>query len=231
MENQINTETKTLLPVLELFKKSFDVYQKKVWTLAGLMLFFPLGVLISGIFSAVIFSMGIVLKGHSISLSQILIAVLLGLICLFFVILLCLWARVALFCAIKEQGAGIKKSLILAWEKIGSFFWVSLLTGLVSIAGYILFIIPGIIFSVWFGFSVYIFIWEGLKGTSALKRSKQLVQGYWWPIFGIVIVLGIVVMLISWIKFFGPIINLFFMIPFSVVFMFVLYEDLKRIKS
>ena len=36
----------TLLPIIDLFKKSFDFYIKKVWTLARIVLFGFLGLLI-----------------------------------------------------------------------------------------------------------------------------------------------------------------------------------------
>ncbi len=234
MENQNQTVVtqKNLLPVIELFKKSFDAYWKKIWTLAGITLFSLLGIL------ALLPSILIILiinfsqpKNSFPGITLILVYVLLILIGAFFCILIGLWSQTSLYYAVNEDSAGVKQSLATAWKKIASFFWVSLLVSLAVFGGFILLIIPGIIFSVWFTFSVFVFICEGLKGSSALKRSKQLVQGHWWPVFGRIIVLSIIVLLISWIKFFGPIINMFFVAPFSIVFMYTLYKDLVGAKG
>jgi len=46
----------------------------------------------------------------------------------------------------------------------------------------ILLIIPGIIFAVWFSFGNYILILGDAKGVNALKTSKALVKGYFWPV-------------------------------------------------
>jgi len=51
---------------------------------------------------------------------------------------------------------------------------------LATVGGFLLLIIPGIIFFIWFGFAPYVCIIEGIGSTSALKRSKQLVKGNWW---------------------------------------------------
>lgn len=223
---------KTLMPVIELFKKSFDAYWKKIWTLAGIILFEFLGGVILLPFIGIVFLISYgPFSRLDFNISLILIDILLVLIGTFFAIIFCLWARVALFYAVKEQGMNFKASLATAWPKLGSFFWISLLVGLAVLGGLILVIIPGIIFAVWFCFSMFVFVSEGIKGTSALKRSKQLVQGYWWPIFGRIVVLWIVAVLISWIKFFGPIIEIFIIAPFSIVFLYELYQDVKRVKS
>jgi len=222
---------KNLLPTIELFKKSFDIYQKKVWLLVNIIFFSFLGLVVLLPSILIILLMSGFLKGHVFSLNQILFSILLGLVSLFFIILFGLWAKVALLCAVREKEVDLKKILSIAWGKLGSFFWISFLSSVAIMGGYLLLIVPGIIFSVWFAFSLYIFIAEGLKGKSALKRSKQLVQGIWWPVFGRIVALGVIALLISWIKFFGPIINAFFMIPFSVVYMYALYDDVKRVKD
>ena len=125
----------------------------------------------------------------------------------------------------------MKEVLEISWKNLWSFFWVSILVGLAVMGGFILIVIPGFIFAVWFYFSVYVFVFEGLKGTSALKRSKQLVNGYFWPIFGRVLLLSLAVGIVGAIPSFGPIISTFFSAPFAVVYMYTLYDNVKRIKG
>ncbi|MDD4995317.1 MAG: hypothetical protein PHW53_02555 [Patescibacteria group bacterium] len=69
-----------------------------------------------------------------------------------------------------------------AWTKIIPLLWVSILTGFAVFGGTLLFLIPGIIFAVWFTFSSVINVLEGTRGTAALKQSKQLVTGKWWAV-------------------------------------------------
>lgn len=221
-----------LLPVAELFKKSFEAYWKKMWVLAGMMLFGCAGFVVLLPLAGIGLLISFQAFSHSdFNITLILIDILLGLIGLLISIIFGLWSRVALFLLVTEENSEFKKSLKNSWHKLGSFFWVTLLAGLATLGGLILFIIPGIIFAVWFTFSVYVFILEGSKGTAALKRSKQLVSGLWWPIFGRVVAVGIISILISWIKGVGPIINIFFTTPFIIVYTYMLYQDVKRVKG
>lgn len=56
----------------------------------------------------------------------------------------------------------------------------SILSGLAIFGGFILFIIPGIIFSIWFVFVMYSVVLDNQDSTSALGYSKSLVKGRWW---------------------------------------------------
>ncbi len=66
----------------------------------------------------------------------------------------------------------------LIWPVIITSFLVTLIV----LGGTLLLIIPGIIFAVWYSFTSYVVIFEGAHGLSALRASKALVVGRWWPI-------------------------------------------------
>ncbi len=85
----------------------------------------------------------------------------------------------------KKEPIEANKIYESAFKKIPSYFLVSLLVGLITMAGLILLIIPGIIFAVWYSFAVYINILEDKnnKGWDALKSSKDLVKGRWGKTF------------------------------------------------
>ena len=84
------------------------------------------------------------------------------------------------------------KQIILkaSFKKVLSFFWVSFLKSLIILGGFLLFIIPGIIWAVKYGFAPLAVILENRKGISALRRSAELTKGYRWPIFKREILLG-----------------------------------------
>ncbi|HET7099452.1 MAG TPA: hypothetical protein VFI61_04450 [Patescibacteria group bacterium] len=85
----------------------------------------------------------------------------------------------------------VKELFKVAWKKLWGFSLVSILTLLAIFGGIILLVIPGIIFSVWFYFSKFIFM-EGKTGiVDSLKKSKALIKGRFWKIFGRVFVFGI----------------------------------------
>ena len=95
-----------------------------------------------------------------------------------------------------------------------------------------LLIIPAIIFAVSFRFSLYVFIFENLNGIDAMKKSKKLVAGYWWPVFARFLLLG-VIFIIADIIFgkLGQLINLFITTPFALIYTYVMYQDLQKIKQ
>lgn len=69
-----------------------------------------------------------------------------------------------------------------AYTKVGIFFFVSFVTGLIILGGLILLLIPGIIFATWYAFAPIIAVTSKEKITlkAALAESKALSQGRWW---------------------------------------------------
>lgn len=78
-------------------------------------------------------------------------------------------------------------------KKIAPLIWTFIIMGLAIMGGLILLVVPGILFSLWFGLSQHVVVLEGLSGAKALGRSKQLVR----PYLGTFLGLGIIVMVIA----------------------------------
>ncbi len=80
---------------------------------------------------------------------------------------------------------------------------ISILTTLVVFGGIILLIIPGIIFALWFTFSVHALVIDKKHSIDALKYSKSLVSGHWfsilWRLFAPFILITIAIMIVQWI--------------------------------
>ncbi|MEK7618789.1 MAG: hypothetical protein AAB416_00935 [Patescibacteria group bacterium] len=72
-----------------------------------------------------------------------------------------------------------------ALKRTGKLFvpvaWASILASLTITAGFILLIVPGMIFSVWYFFPLFVLVSENVWGSSALRRSHSLVRGRFWP--------------------------------------------------
>jgi uncharacterized membrane protein len=79
------------------------------------------------------------------------------------------------------------------WKYIGS----TILFGLICVVGFILVIIPGIIWGIMFGFAGYFVIDKKMWPIEALKESKRITYGYKWELC----LLGILTILISLLGF------------------------------
>jgi len=58
------------------------------------------------------------------------------------------------------------------------------LAGLIVLGMFLLLIVPGIIWSLYYSLFVYVIALRGLSGKEALDYSKALVKGQWWRVFG-----------------------------------------------
>ncbi|OGL66433.1 hypothetical protein A2856_01940 [Candidatus Uhrbacteria bacterium RIFCSPHIGHO2_01_FULL_63_20] len=63
-------------------------------------------------------------------------------------------------------------------------FVVLLLTFFAIMLGFAVFFFPGVYVLIAVAFVVQVALAEGKRGLSALRRSRDLVRGYWWAIFG-----------------------------------------------
>jgi hypothetical protein len=92
-------------------------------------------------------------------------------------------------------------------------FWnylaASILLGLVIVAGFILLIIPGIIFALMFMFTTFIVIDRELGPIDAMKESKSMTRGYKWQLLGF----GLVLMLINLVGAIALLVGLLVTVP------------------
>jgi hypothetical protein len=114
--------------------------------------------------------------------------------------------------AIVEQSIKGKK---LSWNdslRFGLSKWITaigtgLLGGVILLGLTLLFIIPGVIWSLYYSFWIYVVALRNVSGKSALDYSKSLVQGQWWRVFGIFFVFGII----------GFVVGLAVIVPFNLI--------------
>ena len=111
--------------------------------------------------------------------------------------LISLWVSVAFVRAIRDRYNGkaarkIGDELKMATSMLWPAIWISIITAVVVLAGFVLVIIPGIIFSIWYAFAYYEVVLDGERGWKAMQVSKKLVQGRWWATFWRLLAPGIV---------------------------------------
>lgn len=148
-----------------------------------------------------------------------------------------LTTQIALIKAIQHEGTvGTKQLLKESWPLVWRYFLLSLLVGLVVLAGIILLIIPAIIFGVWFMFSTYVLVVEGTGGTAAMRRSKFYARGKFWGLVGRMLVIMLLSMIPSIITSASEselltipfsLISAFVISPVSGIYFFKLYQGAK----
>jgi uncharacterized membrane protein len=90
----------------------------------------------------------------------------------------------------------VEGSLKFAASRVLAVIWLAILYGLGLILPSLL-IIPGVWLAVAWSMSYPAMLAEGLGAARALGRSFRLVRGRWWPTFGALIVMQLIVFVIS----------------------------------
>lgn len=83
-------------------------------------------------------------------------------------------------------------TLFDAWDCFWRVIGTGILYGLIVLAGFILLIIPGIIWAVKFSLCYYFVIDKGLGPIQALRASSRTTMGAKWRLFGFGIVCGLI---------------------------------------
>ncbi len=74
-----------------------------------------------------------------------------------------------------------------SWQLIIPLLIVAVIETLIVLGGFILLVIPGIIFAVWFTFAQTAVVLDGKQGVAALSYSRSLVIGRFWSIMRLII--------------------------------------------
>jgi hypothetical protein len=87
-----------------------------------------------------------------------------------------------------------QQSLRYAGRQLGPLLWLGIVSVIALGIGYTLLVIPGVFLTVAWSLAVPVLVFEASPVLGALRRSWQLVQGYWWTTFGaLLLALGIIV--------------------------------------
>ena len=170
-----------LLTAAQLITQTWRLYYKQWRALFPFMMLFFIPLLVMSVLGLLSLFLSATLPTSDFVNSLFLVA-------LFFLsILFSVLASIALSRAVKDLAVS---GTTLPWKAhlhasvplLKSVIFASALTILVIIGGTLLFIVPGIIFTVWFMFTSYAVMFEGFRGRAALAESKRLVDGRFWSV-------------------------------------------------
>lgn len=226
-----------------LLRNAWAIYKQRFGTFLGIAAI-PIAVL------AVLAGLGFL--GFSLLLPKLTggVIILMAVLAVIFLVVLVvswMWGQTALLYAIKDnqENIGIVEAYRRGWHKILSYWWVVLLTGVITAGGFLLFFVPGIIFAIWFSLAPFVLIAEDVKGMNALLKSKEYVRGKWGSVFWRFIFIGFISALLFFIVslllglIFGDqiggsissIVTALFITPLATTYSFLIYSNLKALKG
>lgn len=182
---------KTLPGAMAILKEAFSIYKNKQSVLLGIV---AVPVLLDVMFNYLTGD----ISGVPTWLKTNSTAVIVGVAALIVVYaVVSLWGYLAVLSALRDDNLGVTGAYRAGRSKIFSSAWVSILTALIVMLGFLMFIIPGVIFSVWYSFAVFVLVFEDLRGMKALNRSREYVRGIWWKIFAKLLFVGMYAIVLS----------------------------------
>lgn len=241
---QVAEGTRRLVGPMELLAEAWKVYTRNITTFIGVIIAALIGyAILAGILT--LLASGLVVSGGN-SVNVYMVVAMAVIAILGFIIYM--WAYASILEAICHRNDRIRvlESIKKSWPLLLPLIWVMIITFFITTGGYFVFIIPGIILSVWFTFAPYVLIAENERGLGALVKSREYVRGYWWPVLGRVVLIGIVGgiigiligMILALIPDVGKVLEnvvgqavMLLVTPFFMTYMYLLYEDMKAVKG
>jgi hypothetical protein len=252
-------ETKqTLISLKDLFIETFLVF-KKDWRRFFKMVGLAFVSIIPLFIVEELFSLNNVVFSGNAEIKIVLNFVLLFayLASLFFLFYMLVLSKIGSYRILSDRFGRIFDVFRLGGKNFWGFVWVSILMIILTVLWTFLLIVPGIIFGVYYFLSLYIFIFENKKGMKAIKRSKDLIKGYWWAFFTRLLLFYLFAILIYWavetifklplsafaedskaylvikdVSYFGSLIfDSFIIVPLSLIYFNLIYRSLVKIKD
>ncbi|MEK7595862.1 MAG: hypothetical protein AAB443_04745 [Patescibacteria group bacterium] len=176
----ISNITKADLPPFSvLFEETLRIYKRNILSLTkvslvNLMIYLAV-TLIMGVAGGIIYAS----VAFKLSLLIVIpVSIILGVIALFFGTRLAVTTGMALIMCVSDVPFnGIKAMYKEAWGRASKYFFVSFVLALIVLGGFLLFVVPGVIWSLMFGLATYIVLFEDFGAIEALKESKRRTDG------------------------------------------------------
>jgi len=168
--NRLNRHDDRLVSIGELFSRAWAIFRRRWLTLLGTVL---LGITFMALSIGLPSAAGVMLGMPAIGA---LASLILGFIATFSY-------AAAFMLAIADEELGVLAAYRKSLGNILSFAWLSSVLAFVLAGGFMLLIIPGIVFSIWFCLSVFIMLVEDERGMGAMLKSKAYVKGHGWAMF------------------------------------------------
>jgi hypothetical protein len=148
-------------------------------------------------------------------------------------------ALISVFGKGTDFAASYRTGFKLFWPSV----WIAIMVGLAVFGGFVMLIVPGIMLAIALGLSSFVLVLDGKRGLAALAASREYIKGYWWAVFGrmlLVILIYIAALLILYAPFqllFGSYVGslvygilIWIITPFIISYEYEIFENLRRLK-
>lgn len=213
-----------------LFSETWEQFKNRALTILGVLLVSTLVVLGLMVLLAVVSVLSVdSLQGIVEQLQQGRFDLqFLLLFCLFLVVVMGagMWSQSATIAVAIDETMGVRKALRVGWQQLWAMGWILLLAGSIVMTGFLLFMVPGIIFSISLVFALYPLYEDDLRGMDAVLASYRYVKGRWWNTLGKLLLIWLIAIVLDLIPLVGPLLYFIFT-PFLLLFTVAMYRDLK----
>lgn len=232
-----------------LFSQSWELYKKHFLKIIALSLFPLVGaipIIILGVAAVFVFNNNTILGGNIL---LVLLFALLFLVAGLFAIYVAFSAQAGIIVYLKkiyqDKTPRIWESFNIARKKyLISYVGANIVFMALVLLWSLLLLIPGFVAFVFYLFGTWLVVFKDNKALSSLEKSVELVKGYWWAIVGRMAILYIIIYTIIFLptliisnQTFASVWDVFTQIfslfagPFVVLYLFLIFSDLLKIKK
>lgn len=90
------------------------------------------------------------------------------------------------------ESCTLREAYSEVFKRFFRFIWTMLSVSLLTLAATLAFVFPSFLIYYWYVFVCQVFVLEGLDSKDARIRSKQIAEGYWWQIFVVYLIFGLI---------------------------------------
>jgi len=185
---------KKLTSPFQLIKKSVDIFSKKENFLFLIRIYIPVAVF--SVLSVAQSNFPDSFKNSNVVLLTI-VAAILQLLYLLTGVLVSAAGIIAIGKIVDGKKATIKEIFMTAKKSYWMFLLLSIVIALAYGFGFILLVVPGLLFAVWFAFSKFLMIEKGTGIKESLLKSKELAKGNYWKILGRLVIFGLFLIIVE----------------------------------
>jgi len=198
------------LSVEEIISRSFRMYRAKF-----VLFFMPflVAAIITGVFASAIFwylplpsppppdaSLQVIRDWTLTFFSRLIVIIVLIGIVSWFIGAIATGTVIKCASDILEKGSStLKEGFNFTMSKLASLLVAGIITSILTIIGLLFFLLPGMIFMVMFSLVVPVIIVEQKGVIESLGRSKKLVDHRWLKTFALLMIVGLIMVAVSWI--------------------------------
>jgi hypothetical protein len=236
-----------MLPALDLLSRTYSLYKKHLWLYLGYAAWLLVPFAAFVILTFLPDHPAVLVAGILVSILELFLAIWLSLI----------FIRITAAIATRKP-IDLQKTQKETLKLITSSVRIMLLQLIVFLGGLILFIVPGIVFGIWYAFSQQALVLDNKKDLEALSTSKALYKGrflklFWRLLFGPLclaiiysMVIGLIITIVAvaagidpialyenntlplWVDIFEVIGEIFF-VPLFAIYITLLYLHIKHL--